>query len=76
MERHFNFWRARDAQEKYCDEHDLPHFAPFNGICENCFANIYVPVERKNGAVLGISVEEAGSRLISGCPHCNHSFCE
>ena len=76
MERHFNFVRARDAQERYCDEHELPRFAPFNGICFYCCQNIYSPVERKNGMVCGVSVEEAGSKLIAGCPHCGHSFCE
>ena len=69
MGKYYNFRLARDAQERYCDDNELPHFAPFNGICYYCGQNIYVPVERKNGMVCGISVEDAGKRLITGCPH-------
>ena len=62
----FNRQEAIKAQRDYCDKHDVPHFAPFDGICYSCGANIYS--ER------GISVEEAGSRLITGCPFCRRTY--
>ena len=54
------------AQYEYCKEKRLPNFTPVNGICWNCHNNIY---ER-------ITLEQAGSDLISGCPICHYSFCE
>ena len=67
--------RAIKAQKKYCEEHKLPHFAPFDGICFRCRQNIYERVERGE-RVTGISVEGAGSQLITGCPHCNRTYCD
>lgn len=57
---------AIKAQRDYCNRRKVPHFAPFDGICYSCGANIYSP--------RGISVEEAGSRLISGCPFCGRTY--
>lgn len=54
------------AQRDYCNRRKVPHFAPLDGICYSCGANIYSP--------RGISVEEAGSRLISGCPFCGRTY--
>ena len=70
---------AAKAQERYCNEHEIPVFAPRNGWCHSCGRNIYEPYTyrgREDNTYYGISVEEAGSRLITGCPHCNHSFVE
>lgn len=75
--------RAAKAQEDYCNEHKAPIFAPRNGWCVYCGKNIYEPYKvhsfcgRGDQAerVFGITVEEAGSRLITGCPHCNRTFC-
>lgn len=64
------------AQAAYCDEHELPMFAPADGHCPRCGYNIYLPVNGSHSAVMGITVEEAGSRLITGCPICNYSFVE
>ena len=61
--------KARQAQEKYCEEHNPPHFAPASGVCWRCGNNIYYGQR-------GISVEKAGSTLITGCPHCHWSYCE
>ena len=72
----FNPTQAAKAQEKYCDEHECPMFAPRNGLCYHCGYNIYLPVNGSHGAVLGYTVEEAGRKLISGCPICNYSFVE
>ena len=63
--------RAGAAQSRYCEANDAPHFAPYwsnDYRCYHCHRNIY--------AEGGISVEEAGSRLITGCPFCHYSFCE
>ena len=67
--------QAIKAQKKYCEEHKLPHFAPYDGICWCCRQNIYKPMEYKE-YVSGISVERAGKELITGCPHCNRTYCD
>ena len=41
-------------------------FAPSSGYCFHCNKNVY--------DVGGISVEEAGSRVTTGCPFCHSSF--
>lgn len=66
---------AQDAQKRFCAAHNLPFFAPYGGFCPSCFINIYDPTVTER-YVNGISVEEAGRNLISGCPYCNHSFVE
>ena len=79
---------ARKAQKKFCEGGF--HFAPSSGICFRCKQNIYAetghPVHHylKGGYVQldyskilpGITVEQAGSERITGCPFCHWSFCE
>ena len=87
----FNIQKSIEAQDKYCKEKDYPHFAPTSGYCWKCNRNIYVQIgwkiENGRGIQLslnseevthttGISFEEAGSQLVTGCPHCNRSYCE
>jgi hypothetical protein len=82
----FDVQKAIEAQEDYCKENKLPHFAPSNGVCWKCHKNIYSPIEheRKNwqtGEVVGsyttgIDVEKAGRELVTGCPHCSRSYCD
>lgn len=77
---------ARKAQDKYCEEKVAPHFAPESGICWACGKNIYKPIEHNQKDwktkeiigkyVTGITVEKAGKELITGCPHCNRSYCD
>lgn len=64
------------AQNRYCDEHELPLFAPTNGWCFNCGCNIYEPYtyRGREDRTSGISVEEAGAKLITSCPHCGVTF--
>ena len=62
----FDTKEAIKAQRDYCNRRKVPHFAQLDGICYSCGANIYGP--------RGISVEEAGSRLISGCPYCRRTY--
>ena len=54
------------AQKRYCDQNELPHFAPYDGVCWSCGRNIY-----DDG---GITIDEAANRLITGCPFCNTTF--
>lgn len=61
--------KAIEAQEKYCSKNKLPHFAPHNGNCYICGKNIYE-------GQLAISVEQASSSLITGCPYCGRSYCD
>ena len=49
-----------EKQIKYCEEHNDPMFAPTDGICWSC--NRQIP--------------DTDEKLITGCPHCHHSFCE
>ena len=72
----FNPDAAMKAQIRYCDTHEVPMYAPSNGLCFHCGYNIYLPINGSHGAVYGITVEDAGKRLITSCPFCNHSFVE
>ena len=49
-----------DKQKKYCEENNLPMFAPANGICGSCKRQI----------------EDTDKEHITGCPHCNRSYCD
>lgn len=78
MER-FDTIDAAAAQKRYCEEHEIPLFAPSNGWCSCCGRNIYEPYPVRRGSEtinLGIDVESAGKRLITSCPHCNATFCD
>ena len=66
---HFDTEKAIRAQEEYCEKHHVSMFAPgrgTGGCCYNCHSPIYIKG--------GISIEEAGSTLITGCPYCRRSF--
>lgn len=76
MNFNFNAKAAEAAQVAYCEEHEIPIFAPAGGICEHCGRNIYLPTNGPKGMVYGYTEEYAENHLITGCPHCNHSFCE
>ena len=74
---YFNVSGSIAAQERYCKKNSYPHFAPSNGICYRCHQQIYAEgIKRSGNLSEGISVEKAGSELITGCPHCNWSYCE
>ena len=71
--------KAVAAQEKYCEENNAPFFAPNARCgyrCYYCNQNIYMPLANlfDGDAIEGVSVEEAGSRLITGCPFCHYSY--
>lgn len=74
---HFNVSDSMAAQKRYCEEENYPHFAPKNGICCKCNQQIYTEGKNRMGNLSkGISAEKAGSELITGCPHCNWSYCD
>ena len=74
-EKIYNPVKANEAQTKYCHDNEYPHFAP-KGKCWKCNKNIYESIDQGNGYFTGIDVEKASSELITGCPHCNRSYCD
>lgn len=81
----YNIVEAIKAQKQYCQDKQAPHFALNNGICWSCSKNIYAPIEHEgkswNGEEVqkwttGISVGKAEKELVTGCPHCNRSYCD
>jgi len=65
--------------QKKCWEDGSPDFAPRDGICWNCQQQIYSPIERKHPVTgniyyTGITTEDA-KKLVTGCPHCNRTYC-
>ncbi|MBE0152936.1 hypothetical protein FOT80_26535 [Serratia fonticola] len=73
MEKVFSPTAARKAQAEYCRDNHAPHFAPLDGICWRCKRDIYQQ-QNASGRSTGISVQEAGSKVICFCPHCNRSY--
>lgn len=71
----YNPIQASLAQAHYCVSKGYPRFAPAGGSCA-CGLNIYQEHQWPDGHVSGISVEEAGSTLITGCPHCHRTYCD
>lgn len=58
--------QAMTAQKKFCADHNYPCFC--SEICWRCGENIFMPPH-------GFSVEEAGSRLITGHDYgCHATF--
>lgn len=70
----YNANAAIAAQKEFADKNECPQFAPENGRCWNCGKSIYEPIRNGFGKVSGISVEEAGTNLITACPHCRAGF--
>lgn len=70
--------KAIEGQIKHCKEKGYPYFAPNDGVCWDCNQQIYSEGKsRWSGRISkGISVERASSELITGCPHCNRSYCD
>lgn len=78
------------AQKEYLERTGSPDFPPASGRCWNCGLNIYeqhywqiengrkvrVSTEKEARLITGITVEKAGSELVTGCPHCNRSYCD
>ena len=86
----YNSDLARQKQAEYCVEHG-PHFAPKSGRCWKCDRDIYQKIGWKieNGRAIempldspdakhftGVTVGRAATSLVTGCPHCNRSYCD
>lgn len=72
MTQTYNRVDAAYAQEEYCNEQEIPMFAPRDGQCWCCGKDIYgVSLD---GSVRGYSVEYASSHHITHCPFCNMAF--
>jgi len=71
----FDIKLACEAQAKFVKEKGYPHFAPSTGRCYDCGRNIYQQIISDQWSS-GYSVERASSELITGCPHCHHSYCD
>lgn len=71
----FDREQSKKAQDAYCTTNKSPHFAPFSGLCYHCGNDIYSEIDRGTYKT-GISVERATNELITGCPHCHHSYCD
>lgn len=80
-----------NAQNEYWKRTGDPDFAPHNGVCWCCHKQIYQNIGYKKDQyrdiecntdgemvdyVSGISLEKAKNKLVTGCPHCNRSYCE
>ena len=87
MAKEYNISKSTDNQSEVV-KNGSPAFAPRTGICWNCRKNIYERrgyiIENNNKKYVsdelaknftGISVEESKS-LVTGCPHCNRSYCD
>ncbi|MEE3679092.1 hypothetical protein V2J31_15890 [Bacillus safensis] len=85
----FNTVASIKAQSEYCKREGAPHFAPMSGICWNCRSNIYekrqwkfemgrkIPASKEEATMTtGIPLDEATNHLVTGCPHCNRSYCD
>lgn len=71
----FDVEAAKAAQKKLQQEKGWPDFAPHDGICFDCKGQIYEEREARWGKT-GVSLEYASSALVTGCPHCKHSYCD
>ena len=75
----YNIKIASEEQIKLQQETGYPDFAPKDGKCWSCGLNIYLPKINQIGEntfVTGKTVKEASESLITGCPHCNKSYCD
>ena len=54
-------------QRDYCKRHDVPLFAPGDGVCFKCHNQIYA-------GPAAIPPEIAATTLVTGCPYCLRSF--
>lgn len=81
----FDINEGRQAQFEYQQRTGSPAFPPASGNCWSCSRNIYNPIEQvskdyftgeEKTRITGITVEEAGNSLVTGCPHCNRSYCD
>jgi len=49
-----------NLQKQYCENKGIPMFAPLDGVCFHC----------------GKTIRDTANKHITGCEHCNHSYCD
>lgn len=89
MSEEYNVIKASAAQNALIKRKWYPQFPTENGYCFTCRRNIYnrhgwkienlrrTEIDVTEAKIFtGITVEEAGKRLIIGCPHCHRSYCD
>lgn len=84
MTKTFDPQESARLQKQYCENTGAPHFAPNSGVCWKCNKNIYEELPKvyhnldgsTKTIMCGISTEEAENQLVTGCPHCNRSYCD
>lgn len=67
---------CRKGQLELTKAKGYPHFAPMSGRCFKCNRDIYQAYMIGDWESKGINVERASKELITGCPHCNRSYCD
>lgn len=85
----YDVMKAAQAQKEYQERTGSPKFPPAFGTCWSCRKNIYelhywkfeqgqkrATNEDDSTLKTGITVKEAGESLVTGCPHCNRSYCD
>lgn len=75
MEELYNVEMSVNNQREGVKRGDFPGFAPDNGICYRCKENIYRKKDHPQGYTTGITIEKS-KYLVTGCPHCNRSYCD
>lgn len=81
----YNVEQSKKNQSEYCKEKGAPHFAPGTGTCWSCKSQIYEvkywkryqksATKDDHDYKTGVDVESS-KRLVTGCPHCNKSYCD
>lgn len=64
---HPDDWFLKSEMER--EPNKRTGFAPNNRICYNCHKDI-------TSGEYGITLEKLGNYIITGCPHCNISYCD
>lgn len=59
--------KAASVQSTYCSMHGLLLLAPKNGRCRSCGQQIYDSPAMQY---------KAGNTHITGCPHCDRTYCD
>lgn len=80
MSAYYNVRVSIESQKKLCETKKLPLFAPYDGVCWNCHKNIYEPFKQSRDndgvSITGITTAQAGTELVTGCPHCCRTYCD
>jgi hypothetical protein len=63
--------RREQMHEDYCAENKLPNFARHT--CYHCKKEVFNDYEVREGV---ISYGRKGDEFVTGCPHCDYTFCD